>query len=85
MADNTSVLRSILREEDTPYFSDEDIAFYLAQNKNNVSATAYQMLIVKAESSLIPLPGITLPDSSAYFRRLAAQYRPNHSGTLGGR
>lgn len=77
-------LRIILREDDTPFFSDEDIAFYMAQNGNDLNATAYNMLIAKSESSVLPLPGLTLPDTSSYFRRLAIRYRPRHSGILGG-
>lgn len=77
-------LRIILREDDTPFFSDEEIAFHMSQNKNDLDATAYNMLIVKSESSTLPLPGLTLPDTSSYFRRLAIRYRPRHSGILGG-
>lgn len=84
MADNLSSLKIILREEDIPFFSEAELIFYLQQNGNDLNKTAYNCLIIKSENSALPLPGLTLPDTSSYFRRMALRYRPRHTGILGG-
>ena len=79
-----SNLKLILREEDIPFFTDEQLEFYLQQNSGDVKATAYQCLLIKAEDTTISVSGLSTSDTSKYFRRLASQYRPFHSGTLKG-
>ena len=79
-----SDLKTILRETDMPFFADKDLDFYLQQNKGNLNATAYQCLIIKSEESKVNLPGLDLPETSKYFRRLAKRYRPRRGGVLGG-
>lgn len=85
MADIKADLKIILREADIPFFTDEDLDFYLKENHNDRNATAYQCLIIKSEESQMSLSGLSLPETSKYFRRLAKRYRPQHSGILGGR
>lgn len=75
-------LKTVLRERDIPFFSDEDLAFYLEKNGNDFNATAYECLIVKSEDSTVQISGLTTADTSGYFRRLASRYRPYNSGTL---
>lgn len=75
-------LKIILREEDIPFFTDVELEFYLKKNGNRISDTAYECLIIKAENTTLNVSGLSVADSSAYFRRLAQQYRPNHSGVL---
>lgn len=77
-------LKIILREKDCPFFEDEEIAFYLKQNGNDFNATAYQLLIIKSETTTLVLSGLETGDTSKYFRRLAQQYRSHNSGTLSG-
>lgn len=77
-------IKKILREEDIPFFSDEDLNFYLNENNGDVNSTIYQCLLLKAENTALGLSGVDLPDSSSYFRRLAQKYRPNNSGVLKG-
>lgn len=77
-------LKRVLREKDFPYFGDEDLTAYLAENGGDYDATAYQCLLIKAEATTMTLPGLSLPDTSKYFRRLALRHRPVNSGTLGG-
>lgn len=77
-------LKFILREGDIPFFTDEQLSFYLGQNGEDLRATAYQCLLVKAEDTTIQVSGLSTADTSKYFRRLASQYRPFHSGTLKG-
>lgn len=81
---NLEDLRIILREEDIPFFSYEDLEFYLKENNGDYRATAYQCLLIKAENTALAVSGLSTGDSSAYFRRLAAKYRPYNSGVLKG-
>ena len=76
-------LKLILREETSPFFSDEEIAYYLEKNNYNVNATAYECLLLKAEDDSISLPGgLQLANNSSYWLRLAKKYKPNGSRCL---
>lgn len=77
-------LKIVLREDDVPFFTDEQLAFYLRENNGDYRATAYQCLLIKAENTSLNVSGLTAGDSSRYFRRLAAKYRPYNSGVLKG-
>lgn len=79
-----SDLKIVLREDDIPFFSDKELAFYLRENNNDYRATAHQCLLIKAENTQLTISGMTAADSSAYFRRLAARYRTHNSGVLKG-
>jgi hypothetical protein len=79
-----SNLKLILREGDIPFFTDEQLNFYLEQNGGDVRGAAYQCLLVKAEDTTLSVSGLSTADTSKYFRRLASQYRPFNSGTLKG-
>lgn len=81
---NIEDLKIVLREEDIPFFTDEQLKFYLRENGGNYDLTAYQCLLIKAEDTTLQLSGLSAADSSKYFRRLAAKYRPNNSGILKG-
>ncbi|WP_290454750.1 hypothetical protein [Romboutsia ilealis] len=76
-------LKLILREETSPFFTDEEIAYYLNKNNGNINSTAYECLLLKAEDDSIALPGgLTLANNSAYWLRLAKKYKPNGSRIL---
>ena len=77
-------IKKLLREEECPFFTDEDIEFYLSENGGNVNKTLYQMLLVKAEDTTLSVSGLNCADTSKYFRRLAQRYRQNNSGQLKG-
>lgn len=77
-------LKIVLREGDIPFFSNEELEFYLRENKGDYEATAYQCLTIKAENTSLVISGLTAADTSAYFRRLASRYRPRNSGVLEG-
>lgn len=77
-------IKSVLREDDIPYFEDTQIDFYVEENGGNINDAIYQMLIVKSESSVISVSGLSTQDTSSYFKRLASRYRPNNSGILRG-
>lgn len=71
-----------IREEQSPYFADGDIEYYLAKNGGDVNATIYEMLIVKSEDSSLILSGLNTTDTSGYFKRLASRYKKFNSGNL---
>lgn len=75
-------MKLLLREEDIPFFSDGELEFYLAKNNNDMNATLYECFNIKAENTTLNISGLSVADSSKYFRRLAAKYRPNNSGVL---
>ena len=76
-------LKLILREESSPFFSDEEIAYYLEKNNYNIDAAAYECLLLKAEDDSISLPGgLQLANNSSYWLRLAKKYKPNGSKIL---
>ena len=76
-------LKLILREETSPFFSDEEIAYNLQKNNYNINTTAYECLLLKAEDDSIQLPGgLTLANNSEYWLRLGKKYKPNGSRIL---
>lgn len=75
-------LKYILRENDCPLFTDEELQFYLDENKGDIDNTAYQCLIIKSENTTLNLSGFETGDTSKYFRRLAQRYRKNNSCVL---
>lgn len=82
--DALTTLKALIREEAVPYFTDEELLFYLNRNNQDVSATAYTCLKIKAENTTLTLSGLSLQDTSKYFLRLAQSYRPFNSGVLKG-
>lgn len=79
---NMDTLKKLLREDAVPYFTDEELEFYLGQNGGDLHATAYHCLCIKAEDTTLSISGLSLPDTSKYFRRLASRYRPRNTGIL---
>ena len=76
-------LKLILRKETSPFFSDEELAYYLEKNNYNINAAAYECLLLKAEDDSISLPGgLQLANNSSYWLRLAKKYKPNGSKIL---
>ena len=70
-------LKLRLREESSPFFSDEELDYYLNKNNNDLDKTTYECLLLKAEDDSISLPGgLQLPNNSNYWLRLAKQYKP---------
>lgn len=73
-----------IREEQAPYFEEDDFQYYLDKNQCNVNATIYEMLIIKSEDSTISVSGLSTQDTSGYFKRLASRYKQFNSGLLEG-
>lgn len=81
MAD-IDVIKREIRENQSPYFEDADIEYYLNKNNGNVENTIYELLIIKSEDSTISVSGLTTQDTSAYFKRLASRFKRFNSGIL---
>lgn len=77
-------IKKEIREEQSPYFEEEDFQYYLDKNNGDVNATIYEMLIIKSEDSTIAVSGLNTQDTSGYFKRLASRYRKYNSGILSG-
>lgn len=77
-------IKKEIREEQAPYFEEDDFQYYLDKNNGNVNATIYEMLIIKSEDSTIEVSGLNTQNTSGYFKRLASRYREYNSGTLSG-
>ncbi len=81
-AEKIAYIKRCVREEQIPYFDEEDFSFFLQKNNGDVKATIYELLCIKAEDSSITVSGLTTKDTSAYFRRLASRYKTYNSGVL---
>lgn len=77
-------IKKEVREEQSPYFEEDDFQYYLDKNDGNVDATIYEMLIIKSEDSAISVSGLNTQDTSSYFKRLASRYKQFNSGVLKG-
>lgn len=76
-------LKLMIREEACPFFSDEELEYYISKNPT-LEAAAYECLILKSEDTTLSVSGLSVADSSRYFLRLAQQYRKGNSGVLKG-
>ena len=72
----------VIKKLQKQYFTDDDIQFYVDENKGNIDCAIYQMLIIKSEDTTVSVSGLSTTSTSSYFKRLASQYRPNNSGIL---
>lgn len=77
-------LKMMIKEEQVPYFTDDELKYYFNRNNQNLDATAYMCLTIKAEDTSLQIAGLTAEDSSKYYRRLANMYRPRNSGIIKG-
>lgn len=77
-------IKKEIREEQSPYFDDDDFQYYLNKNDGDINATIYEMLIIKSEDSTISVSGLNTQDTSNYFKRLASRYKSFNSGVLDG-
>lgn len=77
-------IKKEIREDQSPYFDDDDFQYYLNKNEGDVNNTIYEMLIIKSEDSTISVSGLSTQDTSSYFKRLASRYKQFNSGILRG-
>jgi len=76
------VIRLELREDSVPFFTEDEITFYLEKNGGDVRAAIYEMLIIKSEESTVQVSGWTTQDTSRYFKRLASKFKSFNTGIL---
>ena len=81
MAD-IKIIKKEVREAQAPYFEDDDFIYYLQNNNGDINATIYEMLIIKSEDSTISVSGLSISDTSSYFKKLASRYRRYNSGIV---
>ena len=70
-------LRLLCREDQVPFFEETELWYQLERAGGDVNLAAYRCLIIKAENCTVQVSGLTLPDTSAYWLRLAASVRPS--------
>lgn len=76
-------LKLRLREEASPFFTDEELMYYYNLYNQDLNKTTYNLLIMKSEDDSISLPdGMQLANDSDYWLRLAKQYKTNGSRVL---
>lgn len=80
---NLARLKGILREDEMPLLSETELA-YLLESSDSLDEAVYRGAIMKSENTTLQISGMSTADTSNYFLRIAAMYRPNNSGTLGG-
>lgn len=80
--DILQAIRIEIRENQSPYFEDEDIQYYFEKNDDDFEATVYELLIVKSEDSSLSVSGLSTGDTSRYFKMLASKHRKYNSGVL---
>ena len=76
------IIKKELRENQSPYFEEDDFQYYLEKNNGDLNATIDEMLIIKSEDSTISVSGLSTQDTSAYFKRLASRFKRFNSGVL---
>lgn len=80
--DILKAIRIEIRENQSPYFEDEDVEYYFQKNDDDFEATVYELLIVKSEDSSLSVSGLSTGDTSRYFKMLASKHRKYNSGVL---
>lgn len=80
--DILQAIRIEIRENQSPYFEEDDIQYYFQKNDGDFEATVYELLIVKSEDSSLSVSGLSTGDTSRYFKMLASKHRKYNSGVL---
>ena len=70
-------LKTGLRESEIPFFTDEELLQIIERNNNDFDACMYDACIIKSENCSVSVSNLSLPDSSAYWLRMAMAYRPS--------
>ena len=82
-AETLERLKFILRESEMPMFTDQELQAYL-DGTDSFEVALYELLLLKSENTGLQISGLSIQDTSSYFRRLAQPYRPHNAGILGG-
>lgn len=76
-------LKSILREAEIPFFSDAELEDQIEIADGDLETAAYNCAILKAENCALSVSGLSIADSSDYWLRVAAMYRPIKTTIVG--
>lgn len=82
-SDNMEKLKRTLRESTMPLLSEDDLTDLL-ESSETLDEAIYKGAIMKSEDTTLQISGLSTADTSKYFLRIAAMYKPNNTGTLGG-
>jgi two-component SAPR family response regulator len=74
-------IKMILNEYRDPYFSDAELTQW-AREIPDEDERLYTLLMNKAQRTSMKVSGLSLADSSSYYKELAQRYEPVYSGTL---
>ena len=77
-------LQMNLRESQVPFFNDQELQHQLERANGDIDLATYNCLLIKAEECSLSVSGLSIADSSGYWLRLAAMYRPNCTTTAKG-
>ena len=83
MAATIDTLKTILREDEIPFFTDEELQTQIELANDDLETAAYNCAIIKAENCALTVSGLSIADSSAYWLRVAAMYRPVNTVIVG--
>lgn len=75
-------LKANLREEEYPFFTEEELERIYAECGCDVAEATYRALLIKAESDKLQLSDMTVESSRQYWLSLAALYRKNRTGSV---
>lgn len=77
-------LKLNLRENDCPFFTDEELQWYYDKNNSDIRKATRECLVIKSQDTTLSVSGLSCADTSKYFLRLATQYQTNNSRILAG-
>lgn len=83
MAGTIDRLKFILRESEMPMFTDDELQKFV-DGSESIESALYELLLLKSENTSLKISGLSIEDTSKYFKRLAQTYRPHNSGVLEG-
>lgn len=73
-----------LREEKSPFFTEDEIKYYIFEKHNgNFDRAMHEMCLMKAENDYISLSGgFEMADNSSYWKMLANKYKAKKNSFL---
>lgn len=72
-----------LRESEVPFFEDSEIEKQISLAGGDLDTATYNLAIMKSQNCSLAISGLTLPDSSQYWLRIAMMYRPSSTKIVG--
>lgn len=76
-------VKARLREEEVPYFDDSEVEQQISLAGGDLDTATYNLAILKSQNCSLSLSGLSLPDSSQYWLRVASMYRPSQTTIVG--